>query len=117
MIVPQGPLCVMVALKPVDFRKDLECLAALVQENLNGDPFTGVIYAFRSKRVDRLKLIFWNGTGMVLVSKRLEGGKFCWPKVADGVMRLWPAQLSALVEALERSFVHAPRGRARQGAA
>lgn len=117
MIVPPGPLRVMVALKPVDFRKGLDGLAALVQETLKGDPFTGVIYAFRSKRADRLKLIFWDGTGMVLVSKRLESGKFRWPRVSDGVMRLSPAQFSALVEGLEWSRVHVPRVRAPQEAA
>jgi transposase len=117
MIVPPGPVRVMVALKPVDFRKGLDGLAALVQEHLKGDPFTSVIYAFRSKRADRLKLIFWDGAGMVLVSKRLEGGKFRWPRVADGVMRLSPAQFSALVEGLEWSRVHVPRVRAPQEAA
>ena len=62
MIVPPGPVQVMIALKPVDFRKGMDGLAALVQEALKTDPFSGVIYVFRSKRADRLKLIFWDGT-------------------------------------------------------
>ncbi|MBF8257308.1 MAG: hypothetical protein HW375_2215 [Anaerolineales bacterium] len=117
MIVPTGPVRVMVALKPVDFRKGLDGLAGLVQETLKGDPFAGVIYVFRSKRADKLKLIFWDGTGMVLVMKRLEGGKFRWPKVSDGVMRLSPAQFSALFEGLEWTRVHVPRVRAPREAA
>jgi transposase len=117
MIVPSGPVRVMVALQPIDFRKGMDGLAALVQESLKSDPFTGVIYVFRSKRADKLKLIFWDGTGLVLVSKRLEGGKFRWPKVADGVMRLSPAQFSALAEGLDWARVHVPRVRAPKEAA
>jgi len=78
----------MVATKPVDFRKGAEGLAALVRERLGADPFSGVIYVFRSKRADRVKLIFWDGSGVVLVAKRLEDGRFNWPAVHDGVMRL-----------------------------
>jgi len=62
----------MVATKPVDFRKGAEGLAALVRETMRTDPFSGVVYVFRAKRADRVKLIFWDGTGVVLVAKRLE---------------------------------------------
>lgn len=116
MIIPSGPVRVMIALKPVDFRKGMDGLAALVQESLKSDPFSGVLYVFRSKRADRLKLIFWDGTGLVLVSKRLEEGKFRWPKIEDGVMRLSPAQFTALVEGLDWARVHAPRIKAPQEA-
>ncbi len=61
MIVPPGPVRVMVALKPVDFRKGMDGLAALVREELKADPFAGIIYVFRAKRADRLKLVFWDG--------------------------------------------------------
>jgi transposase len=98
---------VLVAAKPVDFRKGLDGLAALVQEQLQVNPFSGTLYVFRAKRADRLKLIFWDGTGLVLVSKRLEDGKFRWPKIEDGVIRLSPAQFTALVEGLDWSRVHA----------
>jgi len=57
----------MVATKPVDFRKGAEGLAALVRETMRTDPFSGVVYVFRTKRV---KLIFWDGTGVVLVANR-----------------------------------------------
>lgn len=50
---------------------------------------------------DRVKLVWWDGTGLCLLSKRLEGGQFRWPRIEDGVMRLTPAQLSALVEGLD----------------
>ena len=79
MLIPPGPIRVLVATKPVDFRKGMDGLAALVKEQLKADPFSGVIFCFRSKRADRVKLIFWDGTGLCLFAKRLEGGKFRWP--------------------------------------
>ena len=69
MLIPPGPIRVLVATKPVDFRKGMDGLAALVKEQLKGDPFSGVIFCFRSKRADRVKLIFWDGTGLCLFAK------------------------------------------------
>ena len=109
MIVPPTSVRVLVAIRPVDFRKGMDGLAALVQEELKADPYSGVIYVFRPKRADRVKLLFWDGTGVCLLAKRLEGGKFRWPRIEDGVMRLSPAQLSALLEGLDWSRVHARR--------
>ena len=106
MIGPSGAVRVMVAVKPVDFRKGAEGLAALVRERLMGDPFSGAVYVFRAKRADRVKLIFWDGTGVCLFAKRLEDGKFYWPKIEGGVIRLTAAQLSALLEGLDWKRVH-----------
>ena len=89
----------MVATKPVDFRKGMEGLAMLVREHMKADPFSGAVYVFRAKRADRIKLIFWDGTGLCLFAKRLE----------DGVMRLSAAELSALLEGLDWRRVHAAR--------
>jgi transposase len=108
-LIPPGPVRVLMAMQPVDFRKGMNGLAALVQEQLKADPFSGTIYCFRSKRADRVKLVFWDGTGLCLFCKRLEDGKFRWPRVQDGVMRLSAAQLSALLEGLDWSRVHARR--------
>lgn len=71
MIGPTGAVRVLVATKPVDFRKGAEGLAALVRENLKADPFAGAVYVFRAKRADRVKLIYWDGTGLCLFAKRL----------------------------------------------
>jgi transposase len=64
---------------------------------------------FRDKRADRVKLLFWDGSGLLLVSKRLEQGAFKWPPIMDGVMRLSAAQLAALIEGLDWTRVHVPR--------
>lgn len=91
----------MMATRPVDFRKGVDGLAAVVKEHLLADPFSGTIFVFRAKRADRLKLIMWDGTGLCLFAKRLEQGTFRWPKIEDGVVRLTPSQLAALIEGLD----------------
>lgn len=106
MIGPSGAVRVLVATKPVDFRKGAEGLAALVREEMRVDPFGGAIFVFRAKRTDRIKLIFWDGTGLCLYAKRLEEGEFRWPKVQDGAIRLTAAQLGALLEGLDWRRVH-----------
>jgi len=109
MIVPPAGVRVLVATKPVDFRKGMDGLAALAKETLAQDPFSGTILVFRSKRADRVKLLLWDGTGLMLISKRLEEGAFRWPPIMNGLMRLSPAQLAALLEGLDWSRVHVPR--------
>lgn len=108
MIGPSGSIRVLVATKPVDFRKGAEGLAALVREAMQADPFSGTVYVFRAKRADRVKLLFWDGTGVCLFAKRLEDGEFRWPRVQDGVMPLSAAQLQALLEGLDWRRVHEP---------
>jgi transposase len=109
MIVAPTGMRVLGATKPVDFRKGIDGLAALVQEQLRLDPYAGPVFVVRAKRADRIKLLVWDGSGLVLVAKRLEGGQFRGPKIDDGVMRLSPEQLSALVDGLDWSRVHARR--------
>ena len=109
MIGPTGAVRVMMATRPVDFRKGVDGLAALVRDTMGADPFSGAVYVFRAKRADRVKLVFWDGTGVVLVAKRLEEGAFRWPRVEDGVVRLTAAQIAALLEGLDWTRVHAAR--------
>jgi transposase len=97
--VPPG-VRILLAAEPVDFRKGMDGLAALVQQALRADPFAGEVFIFRAKRADRVKLLVFDGTGLVLVTKRLEAGRFSWPSPADGVVRLSAAQLATLLEGL-----------------
>ena len=109
MITAGAEIQVLVATKPVDFRKQADGLAAIVQEALGANPFRGAVYVFRSKRMDRVKLLWWDGTGICLMTKRLETGQFRWLPEAnvyrerqaltwDGMMKLSAVQLSALLE-------------------
>jgi len=106
MIAAGAGVKILVATKPVDFRRGADGLMALVREQLQHDPFAGTLWVFRSKRADRLKIVAWDGSGLVLFWKRLEKGAFHWPPIRDGVMRLSSAQLAALVDGLDWSRLH-----------
>ena len=87
--VPAG-VRVLVATKPVDFRRGADSLAALAREELQRDPFSGVIIVFRSKRADRLKILAWDGTGLVLYWNYLTSycSSFSWKRAhLDSVVR------------------------------
>jgi len=108
--IPAG-VRVLVATKPVDFRRGADSLAALAQETLKQDPFNGTVLVFRAKRADRIKIITWDGTGMVMLWKALDQGAFKWPPISDGVMKLSSGQLAALLEGLDWTRVHPARQR------
>ncbi|EEE35342.1 IS66 Orf2 family protein [Rhodobacteraceae bacterium KLH11] len=101
MISPAGNFKLYLASKPVDFRKGMDGLAAIVMKEFQLDPFSGAIFIFRSKRLDRMKLIVWDGTGLILVYKRLEGKGFEWPRMQDGVISISKTQFEALFEGLD----------------
>ena len=111
MIVPTAGVRIVIATKPVDFRKGHDGLATVVQNELGLDPHSGIIVVFRPKRADRIKVLTWDGTGLVLAYKRLEDGRFSWPAIHDGVMRLSRAQFEALFEGLDWRRVWGPRVR------
>lgn len=85
MIIPAQGLRIVLAVRPVDFRCGHDALAGLVQNTLGLDPHSGLIVVFRSKRADRLKILLWDGTGLVLIYKRLgRDGHFEWPQISGG---------------------------------
>ena len=98
MIVPGSALRIVVATRPADFRKGHDGLAAVVDHELGRDPHSGLVVVFRAKRVDRVKILLWDGTGLVLTYQRLKQGRFPWPGVRDGVMRPLRAQFEELFE-------------------
>ena len=103
--IPAG-VRVLLATKPVDFRRGGHALAAA---ELGEDPFSGVVIVFRSKRGDKLKLLHWDTSGLVLVWKQLEGSAFRWPPITDGTVRLSAVQLAALFAGLDFSRVESGR--------
>jgi transposase len=80
MIVPAG-VKVHLALGYTDMRKGMDGLAMLVQETLKKDPFSGHLFAFRGKRAQIVKVLFWDGNGLCLFTKRLDRGGFVWPRM------------------------------------
>lgn len=112
MIFPSNRLRIMVATKPIDFRKGHDSLAAMVKNELRKDPFTGTVFVFRAKKADRLKLLYWDGTGLVMAYKRLEEHSFTWPAVKDGLMLMNHAQFEALFAGLDWRRVRALEAKA-----
>jgi transposase len=100
-MLPSHQIKIMICTKPVDFRKGHDGLSALVQSELDNDPFCGSLFVFRSKRADRLKLIYWDGSGLVMSYKRLEDNAFKWPTIKNGLMALNHAQFEALFSGLD----------------
>jgi transposase len=84
-----------------DMRKGFDGLAAIVQLQLAEDPFSGQLFVFRGRRGDRVKLLWWDGDGLCLFAKRLERGRFVWPRAAHGTVYLSQAQLAMLLEGID----------------
>ena len=84
-----------------DMRKGFGGLAALAENTLAEDPFSGHLFVFRGRRGDLLKIIWWDGQGACLFAKRLEGGRFVWPAAKDGKVHLSQSQLSMLLEGID----------------
>jgi transposase len=84
-----------------DMRRGFDGLAALVQTQLKANPFSGQIFVFRGRRGDRIKMLWWDGDGLCLFSKRLESGRFIWPQTVDGSVALSAAQLAMLLEGID----------------
>ena len=109
MITSAGSFRVFLATEPVDFRKGMDGLTGYVAAHFDLDPFDGAIYVFRSRRADRLKMIVWDGTGLVLIMKRLNGKRFIWPKPQSGPIAPSKMQLDALFEGIDWQKITSPK--------
>jgi transposase len=107
MIVPPAGARILLATRPVDFRKGAHSLAALAAEVLGADPFSGAVLVFRSRRADRVKVLVWDGSGLVLIWKQLGraakriDNTFRWPPIVDGALRLTPVEFAALFDGID----------------
>ena len=109
MITPPSGARILLATQPVDFRKGAHSLAALAAEVLGADPFSGAVLVFRSRRADRVKVLVWDGSGLVLVWKQLEAAAFRWPAIVDSVVRLTPLEFAALFDGIDWRRVQSAR--------
>jgi transposase len=98
--LPAGPQ-VWIAAGVTDLRRGFTGLSALVETTLEQDPFGGHVFAFRGRRGDLIKLLWWDGDGLCLFAKRLERGRFVWPRAESGTVSLTRAQLSMLLEGID----------------
>ena len=100
-LAPPPGVRVWLACGYTGMRKGMDGLAVLAQQVLREDPFGGALFAFRGKRGGLVKLLWFDGQGMCLFSKRLERGYFVWPVTDTGSVFLTPAQLSMLLEGMD----------------
>ncbi len=101
MIEPPAGTKIWIAAGVTDLRRGFDGLSAQVQNTLQQQPFSGHIFVFRGRRGDIVKLLWWDGDGLCLFAKRLERGRFIWPKVESGTVQLSRAQLSMLLEGID----------------
>lgn len=100
-MIPSNSFRIYFATKPIDFRKGMDGLVAHVANSFDLDPYDGAIWVFRSRRADRLKLIVWDGSGLVMAVKRLNGKQFVWPKAQGAPVTLTKVQFEALFAGLD----------------
>lgn len=98
MISVPANTIVWLAAGVTDMRKGYASLAAQAEKVLKLDPFVGHLFVFRGRRGELIKIIWWDGQGGCLFSKRLERGKFVWPSTKESKVSLTPAQLAMLLE-------------------
>jgi transposase len=104
MLSFSGGMRVYVALEACDLRKSFNGLEGLVRERLGEDPRTGTLFVFTNRRHTRLKILYWDGSGLWVLVKRLEKGTFSWPRPGqmEGVkMRLAPEALALLTDGID----------------
>jgi len=85
---------IWIAAGVTDMRRGLNGLGALVQTTLQASPFNGHIFVLRGRRGDLIKVLWFDGDGLCLFTKRLEKGRFVWPQAESGSVALSRAQLS-----------------------
>jgi transposase len=104
MLSFSGSLKVFVALEPCDMRRGFNGLHALVTERLGEDPRGGALFVFSNRRHTRLKILYWDGTGLWVLSKRLEAGTFFWPRHVEPQttkLSLTPQALALLTDGVD----------------
>ena len=92
---------IWIAAGVTDLRRGFTGLSALVQTALEQDPLSGQVFVFRGRRGDLIKVLWFDGDGLCLLAKRLERGRFVWPKADSGAVSLTRAQLSMLCEGID----------------
>jgi|SRR5271155_535437 len=99
------PVRIFLCARPADMRRGFDGLAQMVREFLGADPLSGHLFVFRSKRGDRLKLLYWDTDGLAIWYKRLEKGTFRFPKTPDAGLEIRAADLTLLLDGIDLDSV------------
>ncbi len=95
--------------EPVDFRKSFRGLAAIVEQELEHNPFSGALYAFTNRQYNKIKCLFWEDNGFVLYYKSLAEEKFRWPRAEAEVISLSGQQINWLLDGYDISLMQGHR--------
>jgi len=111
MFTLNANLAVYLHRAPIDFRKSINGLVALVEHELHLNPFSAACFVFGNKRRDKIKLLFWQSNGFWLCYKRLEADRFIWPSTTQAVITLSTQQLHWLLDGINLAAMqgHPPR--------
>jgi transposase len=101
MISLPTSVSIWLATRATDLRKSFDSLAELVRQQLGGDPLSGQLFVFRNKRADRVKLLYWDEDGYVIVYKRLEAGTFRFPAAEAAGVQIRAADLQMLLDGID----------------
>ena len=107
MITPSNSSRILVATNPVDFRCGHKGLTTLIETTIKENPMSETLFVFRSKTANLIKILAWDGTGLVMIYKKLDKDEFLWPPVEDGKIELTQAQFDALFAGLDWQNVQA----------
>jgi transposase len=91
--------------EPIDFRKQANGLAVLIEQELGHSPFTGALYAFTNRQRNKIKCLMWEDNGFILYYKALAEEKFKWPSPADELMPLTGEQINWLLDGYDISLL------------
>ncbi len=95
---PDEGVEVYLCVEPIDFRRQINGIATLVQDTLAMDPFSTKLFVFTNRRHTQCRILYWERSGFVLWTKRLERARFAWPKHTDTVLTLTGAELNLLLD-------------------
>ena len=103
---------VFLCMLPTDMRKSFDSLAGLVEQELGQDPLAGDLFVFRSRRGDRIKLLYWDNDGLAIWYKRLEEGTFVFPtpdqqrvRIGEHGLVIRPAEVAMLLDGIDLAHV------------
>lgn len=100
MFDPAKAQKIYIAVGYSDLRRGIDGFASIIQNTFHTNPQTNALFIFCGRRSDRIKALYWDTDGYILLYKRLEGGRYQWPRTADELKELTPQQFRWLMEGL-----------------
>ena len=101
MLVPEQQIQILLCTEPIDMRNGANGLAGIVRDALTEEPLSGKLFVFQSKRGDSVKIFYWHHNGFAVWSKRIQSGRFRFPKSAAGTLQISRSALRMILEGID----------------